>query len=292
MPDKSKPFAHLAMSFADQSNVKLYCIGPTTAESYNNHMQLLFILLGVSVAINTAMFLVAYRYKTDRLTDISYALSFIVLVATALFLKDVTNERLIVAALVVGWAIRLGTFLLIRIWHIKVDHRFDDMRNSFSKFGKFWELQAVSVWVILIPSLLALSHASVAFTAISYVGCGVWAVGLVLEAVADVQKYRFNQNKQNAGKWIDQGIWHYSRHPNYMGEMLVWVGIYLVVFATLTTAQALVGLVGPLFITCLLLFVSGIPPLERGADKRWGDDPRYRAYKRRTSVLIPLPTRK
>lgn len=255
-------------------------------------MQSLLILLGISVFINTAMFLVAFRYKTDRLTDISYAVSFIIVALAALLLKDITNERLIVAALVIAWAIRLGTFLLIRIWHIKVDHRFDEMRNSFSKFGKFWELQALSVWVILIPSLLALSHTTVTFTTLSYVGFGIWGTGLLLEAVADIQKYRFNQDVRNKGMWIDTGVWHYSRHPNYMGEMLVWVGVYLVVFATLTPIQTLVSLVGPLFIISLLLFVSGIPPLEKGADKRWGDNPDYRAYKRRTSLLIPLPPHK
>ncbi len=258
--------------------------------SYTMHM--FMALLGISLLINMSMFLVAYRYKTDRLTDISYALSFVVLALCALLFHKITIERALVAALVCTWAIRLGTFLLVRIWHIKVDHRFDEMRDSFGRFGKFWLLQAISVWIILIPSLLALSHTEISFTILSYGGTAVWASGLLLEAVADLQKYRFNQDVANKGKWIDHGVWHVSRHPNYMGEMLVWVGIYLVVLPTLTITQSLIGAAGPLFIISLLLFVSGIPPLEKSADMRWGDNPDYQAYKRRTSILIPLPPRK
>lgn len=253
----------------------------------------LLVALGLSVVINTVLFLIAFRYRTDRLTDMSYALSFIALVVFAFWTSPaaVSGAKVALLGMVVVWALRLGIFLLVRIWKTRVDHRFDDMRNSFWKFGKFWEFQAVSVWIILLPTLLALSHSVLRFTIVSVVGIGIWLIGVATEATADLQKYHFSRQPANKDAWIDSGLWHYSRHPNYFGEMLTWIGVYVVAWSTLTPGQRLAGLVGPAFIVLLLCFVSGIPPLEKGADKRWGDNPRYRAYKRRTSVLIPWPAR-
>jgi len=98
-------------------------------------------------------------------------------------------------------------------------------------------------------------------------------------------------NPANKDKWIDTGIWHYSRHPNYFGEILIWVGIYLYTLASLPLLPAIIGLVSPGFIIILLLFISGIPILEKSADKRWGSNPKYRAYKKQTSILIPAITK-
>ncbi len=116
-----------------------------------------------------------------------------------------------------------------------------------------------------------------------------WTVGLIIETIADVQKIQFKNNPANKGKWIESGIWRYSRHPNYFGEIVVWIGVYIVAATSLPFVQAAIGLISPLFIIVLLLFVSGIPILEKSADKRWGNDPAYKKYKKRTSLLIPLP---
>lgn len=248
--------------------------------------------LGVSLAINMVMFLVAYKYQTDKLTDASYAITFIVLVGYGLATGAYDIDKLLLAATIVLWALRLGSFLLIRIWKTGVDHRFDDMRNDFRKFAGFWFLQAISVWVILIPSLLAFNQADIVPTWLAAFGLLITGVGFWIETTADLQKYKFSQVKANKGKWIDTGLWKYSRHPNYFGEILVWVGIYLYVLPSLPPVLALVGLVGPLFIISLLLFVSGIPPLEKSANERWGKDKNYQEYKRRTSILVPLPPRK
>jgi len=120
----------------------------------------------------------------------------------------------------------------------------------------------------------------------------VWFVGLVLEATADLQKYRFSRDPKNKGAWIDEGVWRYSRHPNYFGEILVWVGVYLLAFPALIGWEKVIGLASPVLIICLLLFVSGVPLLEKAADARWGNEPAYKRYKRRTSILILLPKRK
>ena len=109
-----------------------------------------------------------------------------------------------------------------------------------------------------------------------------------MESIADHQKYRFRDDPKNKNKWITHGLWQYSRHPNYFGEILVWTGIYLFAFPHLPYNHRLLGIISPLYIFCLLYFVSGVPMLERSANKRWGKDPAYQAYKKKTKVLIPF----
>ena len=254
--------------------------------------QYLLVALGVSLLINIALFLVAFRRKTDKLTDVSYAVSFVALGFYALAQGPLTPYRFTLFALISIWAVRLGGFLLFRIWHTGKDARFDHMRGDFWKFGRFWASQGLSVWIILIPALLALRYEHADFSLQALIGLLVWASGLVIEATADIQKYNFSSNSANKGKWIDQGIWHYSRHPNYFGEICVWIGTYLFAASVLSGTESAVGAVSPLFIATLLLFVSGIPTLEKSADARWGTLDAYKKYKKRTSILLPLPPKK
>ena len=251
----------------------------------------LLILLGVAVGINLGMFVIAFRRQTDKLTDISYALTFIILtgLTVLLYSDSVTAPHIVAVGMVCLWAARLGSFLLYRISKTGQDHRFDEMRSNFQKFLQFWVLQGISVWVILIPILLLLMSPHATLSIMSGLGIFVWLVGLLTEAVADLQKFRFSQNPANKDTWIDEGIWKYSRHPNYFGEICVWVGAYVFAAANLSVAQTMLALVSPLFITALLLFVSGMPKLEKSADKRWGKNKHYQEYKRRTSILLPSP---
>lgn len=249
----------------------------------------LLVALALAVIINLLMFAVAFRLKTDRLTDGSYAVTFLVLAVYGLFEQPLNLTRWLLFGMIVVWAVRIGGFLLVRIWRTGVDHRFDEMRGSLRRFGQFWLLQGVSVWVILIAALLAFNHETISLGWLSWLGGIIWLAGLLVETVADAQKARFNSEPANKGRWIDQGLWHYSRHPNYFGEILVWIGLYLAVAPSLSPTMALVGLASPLYIMLLLLFVSGIPPLERGADARWGSEAEYRTYKRRTSLLVIWP---
>ncbi len=247
------------------------------------------------MVFNLALFVVAYLYKTDRLTDISYALTFIALAWFAFHNGGPTTGRtaqLLATCLVTLWAVRLGGFLLFRVWKNKRDKRFDGVREHFWKFGRFWLAQGLSVWVILLPVLLYMhSSHEVKITPAYICGAIIWLGGLLLETVADAQKYRFSRNPANKGTWIDQGVWHWSRHPNYFGEMLVWTGLWIMTAGSLSWQQKAVSVAGPLFIILLLRFVSGVPPLEASADKRWGSDPHYVRYKQRTSLIVPLPPR-
>ncbi|MCA9375097.1 DUF1295 domain-containing protein [Candidatus Dojkabacteria bacterium] len=247
----------------------------------------LLIALIISLGINILMFIPAYIWKTDKLTDISYTVTFVLLAFISLVISGVTLPSVILLGAIFLWASRLGGYLLIRIRKIGKDSRFDAMRESFWRFGRFWILQGFTVWVVLIPSILFINKAPESLVTLSYVGLIVWAIGLGIETIADFQKYRFINNPENKGKWIASGLWKYSRHPNYFGEILLWFGLYIFVFNAFSLGEALVGLVGPLYIALLIIFVSGIPLLEKGATKRWGDNPEYKRYRQRTSMLIP-----
>ncbi len=247
--------------------------------------------LALSLAINGSMFLVAYHLKSDKLTDASYAVSFIALAAFIYSQSSGQALHILELALVCLWALRIGGFLLYRVIKNGKDQRFDGIRENFWKFGQFWLGQGFTAWLLLLPAALAAQHQQAGLHTLTLVGLVVWAIGFLLETTADLQKYRFSQQPKNKNTWIDSGVWRYSRHPNYFGEILVWIGLYLCALQALTTSGKIVSVLSPLFIMALLLFVSGIPILEKSADKRWGSDPKYKQYKKRTSVLIPLPKR-
>ena len=254
-------------------------------------MELLY-ALGLSVVINLAMFLVAFKKQTDKLTDISYAITFVVLALYAMvFSGAIITSKWILYAMIVIWASRIGTFLYVRISKIGKDKRFDDRRSDFKKFLSFWMLQAFTVWVVLLGSLEFIYDGVEPIMGFMVAGFIIWAIGLLIESVADFQKFQFAQKKANKNKWISTGLWKYSRHPNYFGEMMVWFGIYVFVVSGLEGTAQYIAMASPLFITFLLLFVSGVPLLEKSADKKWGKDKEYLKYKKSTSIIVPYPSK-
>lgn len=253
------------------------------------------IAFSIALGLNLLLFIPAFLFKTDKLTDLSYALSFII-VSIMLFLNGTgTAAHVMLLSMIILWALRLGGYLFIRIRKIKQDKRFDGMRESFPRFLQFWFFQGVTVFVVLISSIPFFASSNPELTYVSLAGFCIWLFGLLVESVADAQKYRFMNDESNKGKWIDSGLWHYSRHPNYFGEIIVWVGVYLFVLGSFGGGMgidAFIGLLSPLYIACIIIFVSGIPLLEKGADKMWGGNPAYEAYKKTTSVLLLLPKKR
>jgi steroid 5-alpha reductase family enzyme len=245
----------------------------------------------IALALNGVFFAVAAARRTDVVTDLSYSLTFALLAIVLPFTGAREPVQLVASLLVLVWAVRLGTYLFRRILRMKVDHRFDEMRDKPLRFARFWLLQALTVAVVMLPVSYLLDRSSApGFGAWAIGGAVVWLVGLLIEAAADAQKSAFKASDANRGRFVTTGLWRYSRHPNYFGEILVWWGLFLYAVPFLDGAAYAV-VVGPVFITVLLLFVSGIPLLERSADRKYGDDPAYRDYKRRTSILVPLPPR-
>ncbi len=250
-------------------------------------MDLIILAFLVSIGINIIMFVPAFIFKTDKLTDISYSITFAVLAVFGYTQSTQTYLHKIILILILLWAVRLGLFLFVRINKIGKDVRFDKMRNNFLLFLRFWLLQGSTVFVVMLTPILGFVQKNPTIGLLSWVGIIVFMSGLIIESIADVQKIKFNSNTKNKGKWINVGIWRASRHPNYLGEMMVWVGMYLIVVASLPIIEQLVALLSPLFIIVLLLFVSGIPLLEKSAQKKWGNKKEFIKYKSEVPVLIP-----
>ena len=163
------------------------------------------------------------------------------------------------------------------------------MRNDFGAFLRFWILQGLTVFIVMLAPLSLWQSSSTSLNTTSLLGLGVFLLGLALETIADNQKSKFN--KSNLTKsWIDVGVWRSSRHPNYLGEMMVWLGMYFFAFPSLVGKSALIAFGSPLYVILLLVFVSGIPIVEKAADKKWGNDKNYQKYKKEVPVLIPTPT--
>lgn len=244
--------------------------------------------LVISFIIQMVFFAFAATFKTDKVTDFSYSLSFVFISFLLMYLsEDLQILQIVVGTLVILWGVRLGTYLFTRILQIGKDDRFDDKRGHFVRFLFFWLIQTVAVWVIMIPTTVFLKGTDrIELSGIIIVGLVFWVVGFIVETVGDAQKFTFKSKDENRGKWIESGLWKISRHPNYFGETLLWWGIYLVAISHLGL-QFWWIIVGPLFITLLLFFVSGINLLEKSANEKYKDNPAYQEYKKRTSIFIP-----
>jgi len=244
--------------------------------------------LAVFIYMNS-WFLMAIAFKRNDLADIAWGLGFVLVATIALADSGGANGRMILAfILVLAWGLRLAVHIFTRNRGKDEDIRYRAWREQW---GKTWILQTYLKVFIFQGFLLLIVIAPVYFIATSpfngwswldLSGTILWLVGFCFEAVGDWQLRRFASDPANRGKIMDRGLWRYSRHPNYFGEVLMWWGIFVI---SLSTFSAWPGIIGPALITYLILFVSGVPLLE----KRYEDDPVYREYKRRTSVLFPRP---
>ncbi|MBS3956454.1 MAG: DUF1295 domain-containing protein [Clostridiales bacterium] len=256
--------------------------------------------VGVAFAIQWVAFVPAYLLQTEHFYDLTGSLSYITVVTLVLVLAPERDVRsLVLWALVVVWAVRLGTFLFARVRRAGKDARFDEIRPSLVRFLMAWTLQGLWVSLTLGAALAAITSVEGSATgegvlagALAGVdgflvaGVLLWAAGFAIEAVADAQKHRFRTDSANRGRFISTGLWAWSRHPNYFGEIVLWVGVAIIALPTLGGWQY-ATLVSPVFVYVLLTRISGVPMLERAADGRWGGDLGYERYKAATPVLVP-----
>ena len=255
----------------------------------------------MTVAYQSAFFLVAYTMQIDKVTDFAGGSNFALVAMATLFLGE--NQRgersVVVTTLVALWALRLAVFLLLRILSWGEDRRFDEMRSDFFKFAAFWLAQAVWVWTVTLPVQLlnggaGNAKAPISANALDVIGLVLFGYGLLLEAWADQAKLNFKNNPESRGNFCNVGPWRWSRHPNYAGEMSLWIGIFLVCVRGFAEGNArwsdyVLASLSPAFIVLLLLFGSGLPLLEASSNRRYGLREDYRVYRERTSPLIPLP---
>jgi len=244
--------------------------------------------VGLAFLIQWLAFIPAFRLQTEKFFDLTGSITYISVISIAALLSTGLDARSILLwALVVIWATRLGTFLFRRIRKAGKDDRFDEIKPSFIRFLNVWTIQGLWVTFTMAAALIAITttnHKPLDIFAI--IGLLVWVIGFSIEVAADAQKSRFNAKPENKGKFISSGLWSRSRHPNYFGEIVLWVGVAIIALPVLQGWQW-IALISPIFVTLLLTRVSGIPLLEKKADQKWGEQEDYEAYKKNTPVLIP-----
>ena len=249
----------------------------------------LFALAGaLAFMVQWVVFLPSFLAQTEHYYDLTGSLTYLALTIGVLLLAGSFDARSILLTVLVSiWALRLGSFLFRRIRRHGVDERFDAIKPSFTRFLMAWTLQGLWVFLTLAAAIAAMTSAQPApLGPIGFVGMAVWAVGFGIEVVSDRQKQAFRQDPGNSERFITSGLWAWSRHPNYFGEVVLWLGIALISLPALSAWQY-VTLISPLFVYFLLTRVSGIPILESRARERWGDDPDFQAYRDKTPVLFP-----
>tara|TARA_B100000989_G_scaffold202334_1_gene153118 strand:- start:6398 stop:7243 length:846 start_codon:yes stop_codon:yes gene_type:complete len=237
--------------------------------------------------IQWTAFIPAFIFQTEKFFDLLGSLTYL----TAIFytLQLTSSNRLsdyIIVGCIAVWAIRLGSFLFMRIHKAGEDRRFRTIKVNFTRFLMTWTLQGTWVSMCLLCVLTALSsYSGVVMNSIFFIGLTAFILGLAIEIIADNQKTVFRRNTENKDKFITTGLWSLSRHPNYLGEILLWTGIAVMSISSLHGLQYLT-LISPIFVYILLVYISGIRMLEDQAKKKWGHLDSYKEYIKNTPRLF------
>ena len=244
-----------------------------------NGMPILAICAILAYAINYVVFIPSFIARTEHYFDLAGSITTITLIVYALVASNERDARsFIVAVMVLIWAVRLGSFLFIRAKQTGGDSRFDSVKHRFIPFLSWWSLQGLWVLMNLAGALVILTtEKPESFGAFAVIGICLWVLGFAIEV-----------DNRNDGKFISTGLWAWSRHPNYFGEILLWIGIAVMGLPVLS-GWRWAALISPVFVIVLLTKISGIPILERRANKKWSEDPSYAEYVKSTPVLILKP---
>ena len=253
----------------------------------------LLLIAIIGFLIHWLVFIPSYFAKTEKFFDITGTLAYLVMTSIAVYSVVSGGEKLsirsmIVALLIIIWAFRLGLFLLIRVFDVGEDKRFQDAKKSLTKFLMFFSVSGLWVFMTTANSLtLILNNSNQPINIYFIIGLLFWITGFTFEVISDEQKRRFKKNTANRGKFISLGLWSISRHPNYFGEILIWIGMAVISFPVLTGWQYMT-LISPLFVALLLTKISGVNLLEKSADEKWSHLETYQKYKKNTPKLLPF----
>ena len=246
----------------------------------------------IAFIIQWVAFVPAFIFQTEKFYDLTGSITYLSVVSYVLFQSnraiDMNLGSILLASFIMLWAIRLGSFLFLRIHKAGEDKRFKFIKPSPTRFFMTWTLQGMWVSLCSMCALTAMaSKHGVVLNSLFFVGVFVFITGLIIEIIADTQKSNFRANPENKDQFIRHGLWSYSRHPNYFGEITLWLGVSVMSISSLSNWQYLT-LISPIFTYLLLVYVSGVRLLEIAGLEKWGHLESYQEYLRTTPSLFPF----
>lgn len=255
-------------------------------------IKLFMLLVIVAYAVQWIVYIPSYLRRTEHYYDLTGSVTYQLVAVLALILSDTRDARtVLLAVMIVVWALRLGTFLFRRVRQAGEDARFRTIKHDWARFLMAWTTQGLWITFTVAAGLAAMTSGDKrSLGVVGVIGFLVWLIGFGIEIVADRQKARWRANPAHAGQFITGGLWSWSRHPNYFGELVLWVGVAVMAVPVLQGWQYMT-LLSPVFVYVLLNRISGIPLLERRADARWGGQADYEEYKAKTPAFFPRPPR-
>lgn len=274
----------------------------------NIFFSLISFLIGYGIALSTGLeiiqkaiiiaymiqwiaFIPAYIFQTEKFYDLTGSITYLTVVIYVSYLSydsmNLNIGSIILATCILIWTIRLGSFLFLRIHKAGEDKRFRQIKTSPTRFFMTWTLQGMWVSICSMCALTAIaSNKGVVQNGLFFFGLLIFVVGFLFEIIADTQKSNFRKDVKNKDQFIQHGLWSYSRHPNYFGEITLWTGIAVMSFPSLSGVQYLT-MISPVFTYLLLVYVSGVRLLEIAGMEKWGHLESYQKYVRSTPSLFP-----
>ena len=241
----------------------------------------------IAFVIQWVLFIPAYLMQTEKFYDLAGSLTYISIISYVFYKSSEFNlGNLILSLFIIIWAVRLGSFLFFRIQKAGEDKRFRDIKPSPTRFFMTWTLQGMWVSICSACAITAMSTSEgIIVNTLFFVGVITFILGFLIEIIADNQKTKFKNNPNNKNKFISTGLWSYSRHPNYLGEITLWTGVAIMSFSSLSGLQ-LITLISPVFTYLLLVYVSGVRLLEARGKRKWGHLESYQEYIKNTPTLL------
>ena len=267
--------------------ISIFAFSIAYGVAYATGIELVKNAVAIAFLIQWTLFIPAYLMQTEKFYDLAGSITYISIISYVYCQSSEFNiASLILSLFIIVWAIRLGSFLFFRIKKAGEDKRFRDIKPSPTRFFMTWTLQGTWVSLCSACAITAISTTEgIILNEIFVLGAFTFIIGFLIEVVADNQKTKFRSIPENKDRFITTGLWSYSRHPNYLGEITLWLGVALMSFSSLEGLQ-LITLVSPIFTYVLLVYVSGVRLLEASGNKKWGHLSSYQEYKKNTPTLF------
>ena len=259
--------------------------------AYSTGLSLVQDTVLIVFAIQWVLFIPAYLFRTEKFFDLAGSVTYIFAVSFVFYksnddLLSYDIGSLILSIVIIFWALRLGSFLFLRIKKAGEDKRFKEIKTSPTRFFMTWSLQGMWVSLCSACALTALANPNgIQTNLLFYFGLFIFLSGFILEIIADTQKSKFRSNTKNKNLFINTGLWSFSRHPNYLGEIILWLGISIMSISALNEWQY-VTLISPVFTYVLLVYISGVRLLEESGKEKWGHLEEYKKYLKNTPSLL------